>query len=39
MQKLFQALAVYLEKDTQVNKNDLLRRIKIENGKSKWILF
>ena len=43
MQKLLQAFAVYLEKDTQVNKNDLLRRLKMEDGKtnekSKWIMF
>ena len=43
MQKLFQAFAVYLEKETQLHKNDLLRRMKAEDGtnqeKSKLIRF
>ena len=41
MQKLFQAFAVYLEKETQIHKNDLLRRMKSEDNKenSKWIRF
>ena len=35
MQKLLQAFAVYLEKETQLHKNDLLRRIRSEFSEKK----
>ena len=35
MQKLLQAFAVYLEKGTQLHKNDLLRRVRAEESNEK----